>query len=289
LDADRCDYLLRDGRNYGFEFATYDLARLLASIQVVMEEDGFRTVVDARGTSAAESFVLARFRSYQFSVRHHKVAQVAAALRHVSKNLLLQRADHFPQFIADVGAAGTAVNDHGASITDPAALLDRFSDYDDIWWMNELRSAAQEAPNDEWLALVSRRSPGPRSLWKRVEVFSTLVAPKSVRHWNLALPIQPEDEAAWRAAVRHLAEENVLVVRHKFRPFATGTDVAEPPLGILAEGSVRPLAEASALVRSLEKAWLDDIQVHAFATSDNGSDGAAVLDRLPLADLGGEA
>ena len=75
LDVDRCDYLLRDGRNYGFEFATYNLPRLLDNLVVASRDQSFVLAVRPQGISSLESFLLARFRSYQYRARQHKVAQ----------------------------------------------------------------------------------------------------------------------------------------------------------------------------------------------------------------------
>src|SRR5260370_21513346 len=59
LDVDRADYLLRDGRALGLEFASYDLERLVVNLVMSRDQDlGFITAVDERGLSALESFSL---------------------------------------------------------------------------------------------------------------------------------------------------------------------------------------------------------------------------------------
>lgn len=45
LDVDRCDYLLRDARAYGFEFVSYDLDRLVDNL-VVLRPRADRGVLD---------------------------------------------------------------------------------------------------------------------------------------------------------------------------------------------------------------------------------------------------
>jgi len=61
VDVDRCDYLLRDARNYGFEFASYDLDRLADHLTVVRprpDRGAIETAILPQGVSAAESFYL---------------------------------------------------------------------------------------------------------------------------------------------------------------------------------------------------------------------------------------
>ena len=66
LDADRCDYLLRDSHHCGVTYGTYDLDRLLDSIMVVEDPDGaVALAIDRGGVHVVESLILARY--YMFS------------------------------------------------------------------------------------------------------------------------------------------------------------------------------------------------------------------------------
>src|SRR5882724_9308540 len=85
IDADRADYLLRDGQALGLDFAHYDIDRLVSNLVLIDDPDlGFVTAVKETGLAALESYCLSRSRSSQVFIRHHKVAQAAAALRHSS-------------------------------------------------------------------------------------------------------------------------------------------------------------------------------------------------------------
>jgi len=91
LDVDRCDYVLRDARNYGFESARFDLQRLIDNLTVVRDPNFDNALVPAvlmQGQAAVEAFLIARARVYQWGTRHHKVGQVAAALRYAIGTLL---------------------------------------------------------------------------------------------------------------------------------------------------------------------------------------------------------
>ena len=114
LDVDRCDYVLRDARSYAFESAYYDLERLIHNLVVVRHPDSENLLLPAvrpQGQPAVESFLIARSRIYQWGPRHHKVAQVAAALRYsiaeMLKPAVTTTADHgsphpLHPFIADL-------------------------------------------------------------------------------------------------------------------------------------------------------------------------------------------
>ena len=66
LDSDRADYLLRDGRAFGFEFGAYDSQRLFENVVLIKTKDrGYETVVRDKALTALESYYLARTRSHQ--------------------------------------------------------------------------------------------------------------------------------------------------------------------------------------------------------------------------------
>ena len=91
LDADRLDYILRDGHATGVRIGNYDLARILALLDVA---DG-HLAVHAGAQEAVEGYLLARFHMYK-QVYLHKTSRSAermleAALRRAG---VLQRNGH---------------------------------------------------------------------------------------------------------------------------------------------------------------------------------------------------
>lgn len=91
LDADRLDYILRDGHATGVRIGNYDLARILALLEVA---DG-HLAVHAGAQEAVEGYLLARFHMYK-QVYLHKTSRSAermleAALRRAA---LLHRNKH---------------------------------------------------------------------------------------------------------------------------------------------------------------------------------------------------
>ncbi len=84
LDADRCDYLLRDSHATGTDYGRYDLDWLLSHVQP--QEDGRRFYLTRKALSATEAYVFARFRMYR-TVYFHKTTRSAE----VMFKLLFQR------------------------------------------------------------------------------------------------------------------------------------------------------------------------------------------------------
>lgn len=297
LDVDRCDYILRDTRHYGFEFASYDLKRIVDNLVVVREggEHGLLLAILPQGQSAAESFLIARFRMYQWGVRHHKVVQIAAALRKVIRNLLRPaiRGDGDPelrQFLLDIR---DIIDSEGQPdfAEEHRSVLERFVGYDDVWWTRKMRDAAEKGDADPWLDLACYRRPGPVSLWKRPTEF-----PVELSEWNARLPTKDDLEGSreWERARAELENEGVLVVRHSFQPWERleQTDPeSESALCIWdrRDGRLIPLTRLSPLVKEMQSAWQADIQVHAFVDQDGRFDADQIIGRLPLvpAEVGG--
>jgi HD superfamily phosphohydrolase len=256
--------VLRDARNHSFEFAAYDLARLLDNIVLAERDRNFVLAVRPPGLSAVESFIVARYRSYQYGVRHHKVAQLGTALRFSIARTLAHSLDRdqVDQFIRDVGdIAGAIASDDAAA----RALLDRFASYDDVWWISIMRAFAAASP-DEWINLVCWREAGPRSLWKRIGDF-----PVEIRSWNERLAPDSDLDAMsrWAEKESELRRRGVLVIRHDFSPWRAATgNPARSAISVLQRGgSLTSVTDLSPVVLALKDAWMGDVQVHAFATS----------------------
>lgn len=266
IDVDRADYLLRDGRALGLEFAEYDLPRLINNLVLWKDEKfGFITAVDERGFTALESYFVSRARSNQVLVRHHKSAQVGVALRYCTAKAL------------QTPAAKTFVDDleefAGSTSLDKASaqrLLDRFATYDDAWWIQVLRSVVPSEPIlNACLALIVQRQPAFLSYWKRKGQLSE-EARKALRE----LALTP---ALYSAALKGLEKQGILMAIHKFSPFKTafsetignGKSIAAVIVG---GRKLLPASELSKLLPALEDAWNEDVQAHAFGVYELAPD-----------------
>jgi HD superfamily phosphohydrolase len=77
LDADRFDYLLRDNYMTGSRYGAFDLEWLLHHLTV--DETGRRMAVSAKGISAVEDYLHARYNMYR-NVYFHKVVRSAEGM-----------------------------------------------------------------------------------------------------------------------------------------------------------------------------------------------------------------
>lgn len=77
LDIDRMDYLLRDALMTGTTYGSFDLARLLAVLE--LNEGRSSLVVHNKGLMAAEQFVFARYYAY-WQIYYHKTTRGAEKL-----------------------------------------------------------------------------------------------------------------------------------------------------------------------------------------------------------------
>jgi HD superfamily phosphohydrolase len=274
LDVDRADYVLRDVRHYGLAAAGYDLDRLVDHLAPVLVEEGrMETAVLPQGVSAAEAFLVARFRMYTWAVYHHKIQQAAAGLRVAIVDALANAGTEVQAFLADIAAiaAGEASSD----------AVKRFADYDDAWWTEVLRKRLRDGVDprvEPWLALFTRRRPGPVSLWKRASEFP----PTDRAAWNARLPGR-DDYALlkeWQRVRTELHDtQHVLVERLPFRPWRTDTN-GESQLKVRLAPQPVPLTRLSSLVRALEAAWSEELQILAFADGPGRMQATEVLDRL---------
>jgi hypothetical protein len=263
LDVDRADYLLRDGRALGLEFASYDLERLVVNLVMTYDNDlGFVTAVDERGFSALESYCLSRARSNQVLVRHHKSAQLAAALRYASIEALdAASAQPFLQDLATLGESKELSNENAE------ALLKRFATYDDPWWIGVLRSIDKDSGEELCsisLGLVLRRQRTFRSLWKRKGDLSDKFL-ADVNKLGALAKKEPERFETCRRALQD--RQKTLLVLHTFKPYSVraGGDLKKSVLLVKTRHGVRPASELSPLILSLHSAWQEDIHLHAFA------------------------
>ena len=72
LDADRCDYLLRDALHSGTSYGRYDLDRVLATLNLgLTDSDAPVVAVEEGGWHAAEGLIIARYLMFTQVYYHH--------------------------------------------------------------------------------------------------------------------------------------------------------------------------------------------------------------------------
>lgn len=266
IDVDRADYLLRDGQALGLDFAQYDLERLVSNLVLVKTPElGYTTAINEPGLAALESYCLTRSRSHQVFVRHHKVAQVGAALRYASTQLMdLPGADPLLSFLSDLKGLKTQ--------QDRVDALRQYSILDDGWWFQCLRTLQRTATApllSACLAVILDRAPKLRSLWKRKGDLSAAQF-AALRDHIQDLTSLEDGTLKLQAARRRLSNKGVLFTLFTFKPYAVNRTTKKSAMLIRARnGTLTPASEMSPLIRHLSDLWAEDIHFYAFAGQEN--------------------
>ncbi|HEY6446661.1 MAG TPA: hypothetical protein VIY53_09395, partial [Acidobacteriaceae bacterium] len=277
VDVDRADYLLRDARALGFEFAGYNLDQLIDNLVLVKHPSlGFITAIDEKGLVALESFCLSRARSNQVLTRHHKSAQIGAAFRFASVNAL-----GTPRSRSFLTELESILNESSDGVK-ARSLLEAFSRHDDPWWLEVMREATPSEGQELLVAsraVILERQPSLRSVWKRKGDLTD----KERKEINALAARETDDLEAFGRATRRLRErQNILLAIHRFKPFTKTAD-GSSVLIVRTRKGLRPASEMSALLRSLDAAWEDDVHVHAFTAKSNRMTPADVISAMKRA------
>lgn len=189
LDADRCDYVRRDGLASAFEFGDFDLERILHTLRFVKHDGRFELAPTTVALSALESFFLERYRIYRWLVFHPTAVQLDVALSR-ALTLLLEVAcgELKGGTYAEINRALT--NARFARLWDSFESedhYDRFVGCDEPWLTTLLREVQQlmakpgnshaetvkELALHVYLDLVLDRAKRLRPVWKRQEDYAT--------------------------------------------------------------------------------------------------------------------
>jgi HD superfamily phosphohydrolase len=92
VDADRCDYLLRDGQLSGADFGHFDIGRLIDSMLLGKHKRSSTYYIrpSIKAQSAVEGLLAERYKLYKWVYRHHRVFATDTALEKIFSILLLQ-------------------------------------------------------------------------------------------------------------------------------------------------------------------------------------------------------
>lgn len=129
IDADRGDYIARDGRNSGVEFGNYDVSRLADFMRLHEHQDAFSVVPMELALSSVETFFASRYQLYKWVIFHHHVAATDTALQHAI-DVALERKSQKDPIVGDL-------LDCRRFRADGMLLDGTFSD--DIWLWSDLR------------------------------------------------------------------------------------------------------------------------------------------------------
>jgi len=160
LDADRLDYILRDGYHAGIPNSQYDLERILQV--ALLEDDGL--CFDPRALTAIEGFLTARYHLYLQLYFHRTVRAAEVMLR-----ALLERAKTLRDAKESLGAVSPLVE---GLFTDPSGEASLHISDHDLWAAFRIWSVDHP---DGILQDLSRRLL-ERRLFKAKEIKATSVS-----------------------------------------------------------------------------------------------------------------
>ncbi len=274
VDVDRADYLLRDGRALGLEFAAYNIDQLIRNLVLVRHKKyGFVTAVDERGFNALESYCLARARSSQVIIRHHKVAQLDAAFRYASAEAL--KSDLSSPFLDEL----SMIFRKDLTAEQAQKLLSSFAERDDPWWIGILRQLdrGKDKLLDASLGLILEREPNLRSVWKRKGQL-TAEQRKKINDFRKLTNVA----VLGKQIVGLRKNHNVLLVIHNFKPYSTLPGSQHSQMMVRTKKGLRSASELSPLIQSLRKAWQDDVHVHAFTLKSSTMSVEEVIEKMTI-------
>jgi HD superfamily phosphohydrolase len=275
IDADRADYLLRDGRALGLDFAHYDVDRLVSNLILVHDPDlGFVTAVKETGLAALESYCLSRSRSNQVFVRHHKVAQTAIALRHASVAAFGHPASgDFLQVLQELGST---------NLLKKANLLKQFGRFDDTWWVQVLRKLQEKNADPltrACLDLVLDRARTLQSVWKRRGDLTDEQARKINSRVD-GLFASAGHAIALADKRKHLLSQGILIMPFKFKPYARCEPDGRSVMLVKSKTRTEPASKVSPLIRNLHDLWEQEIHLYAFTQSGRSVSAEDVISSL---------
>ena len=75
IDADRLDYVMRDGQNSGFSAHTFNLSRIISNFTLCKENEDYHFLTSIRSLNDTEKFLRERLAIYRYIVFHHNVVK----------------------------------------------------------------------------------------------------------------------------------------------------------------------------------------------------------------------
>ena len=134
LDADRMDYLLRDGLHTGTNLGKIDLGRLISSFQLTVSKDNYVICIPEKHIQDVETYLLARYQMQKTVYYHDFKIQMEQIIRQIvdrAKKLYLDdKLEYHPKLIESL------LRNDDLSISDYVSLDDSVFYYYFMEWEN---------------------------------------------------------------------------------------------------------------------------------------------------------
>lgn len=236
LDADRLDYILRDGLSTGVKIGMYDFERILSMFEIYRNGPLTRLAVNARAREAVEGYLIARFHMFKQVYLHKTVRSAEKMLEAV-----LTRARHL---VRDGYAFTQPLEPHLARM-----LAGEVLDAEEFVWLDD---------TDIWVALKKWRDDDD-------VILSQLADSLLDRRLFKTIALDPNDPVFIARMVDRAQqlvrkagldpEYFVLVDRAQDTPYKpyNPTATSESHIPIVTSSGVAPIEEVSDLVHLLGK------------------------------------
>lgn len=238
IDADRTDFVQRDGLLAGGEYGHYDIRRLCDSVFVERREERWIIAYSEKALTSMEALLLDRYRTHVWIHFHHRVVAMKMLVRYLIGKALERRIIRKEQF----------------DVTDAEAFTMR----DDVWLWSVLRSMEADNETTRMIqrAVFYREKRNVLNLWKTRPAYHALH--KAAGDRVDAAVAKVEDLDAFRSHLSRHMGVPALLFEVEFRPLSRRA----VPLYSEAEKKLtgKHLLEVSRLVADLEAIWKDEPQ-----------------------------
>jgi len=240
IDVDKMDYLARDSLHAGVPYGRhFDQDRLLASL--CLDEGGEAVAITAKGRTAAELMVFARYVMFSEVYWHHAVRAATAMLQRavwlvrpaIEPAALLHLDDQqFAGWLLDV-TAGTPAAELATGLLGPARRLVKRAGSFDALGSPAVHAAVAGRPYSEMAGIATRLARSLSSRLGRLIEPETLIidAPPAEREVEFRLQVRlPGPAGGWQMladmspVVRSLAHEQFDSLVKRVRIFARAED-----------------------------------------------------------------
>lgn len=241
IDADRIDFVQRDGLLAGGEYGHYDTRRLCDAVFVEQDENGWLIAYSEKALTSMEALLLDRYRTYEWIHFHQRVIVIKMLVRFLIEQALESK---------------TLTKEHFNT-----GNVEEFSLKDDVWLWDILRNMKSDNQFVRMAqrAVFYREKKNILNLWKTRPIYHTLQE-KLAGKVRRRLPLDFDKEHPYQ---RHLSRaDNMDMPTLTFKIKFTPVDKKAVYLYSEAEKKLtgKNLFEISKLISSLEIIWEDEPQ-----------------------------
>ncbi len=238
IDADRIDFVRRDGISAGGEYGNYDIKRLCDSVFIEQDEGGWLVGFSEKALTSMEALLLDRYRIYEWIHFHHRVVAMKMLVRFLIQKALekdLIRKEHF----------------------NPADV-DEFALHDDVWLWHVLRNMEADDETTRIIqgAVFYREKKHTLNLWKTRPAYHALRGEVEDKTQLRGFKIEKQD--AYRAFLLNRMGVHALKFEIEFTP------VSKRRIRLYSEEEKqltdKDLKDVSKLVAGLDAIWEDEPQ-----------------------------